>query len=721
MPFSLKYKIIYFSFLSFLISDFIVAEEVTPSKKVNNDAKVEQKTELVNLAINTSNWKCKYCPEVDDEPWHVESTTGLGLLSNDSYKFGEYNGLYKKGGFLIFDIEAMYRDDSANYFTIYANDLGLSTRSVEMEGGKQGQYKVNFEVNNINRYQLDTARTPYSGTENQTLPSGWVNGATTSAMTSLPSDLQNINYYTLRRHISVSSNIIQNARWNYDISFKRQTKEGKTPFAATIGTTFADAKSAVLAKPIDYTSDRFELTANYNNNSLNGSISFINSVFKNNYQALRWDNAFTTGANSGQISLEPDNQMQQLMLNSQYRGYNDIILTGTFSVARLTQNQSFLPYTTNTALTPVALPVNSLNARVDVINANANVNWFINKKSKIKLSFEHQEQDNLTKRATYSYVTADNAILGSNRANFPYGFRTQKLKLQSTNSLENDHKIVAGLEYALYDRSYQEVNRSAETSIWAKYANKLSSDVHYSLKVKGDTRKANSYNVLTEISPAENSQLRKYNLADKNTLKAVININFEALEALLINLNLESASNRYSNSNVGLAKSNDLAIGLDAQYSISEEITVSAYLQQSLISSTQNGSTSSGDADWSAENKDAISTIGIASNYNIIEDQLNIGFDFTHSSAIGKIMLIGSSADQFPDFVTKRNSMMIYGDYIYDENMTLKLSYRYEEYQEQNWSIDGVTQSSIDNVLTLGNVSPNYKIGVVWASVKYLF
>ncbi len=702
----MKYSIVGFSFLSLWLSDFVLADDLS---------------EGLNLSIDKSKWKCNYCPDNSDEPWFSEINSGIGFVSNDSYKFGEYNGLYKKSAFLIFDVDAMYRDEAANYFSIQAFNLGLETRSVTMQGGQQGKYNVNLSLDNINRYQLDTARTVYNGTTNQSLPATWVDGATTAAMSSLAQDLHNINYYTKRSHISLASNVIQNKKWNYDIKFNRQTKKGKTPFAAAIGSTFADAKSAVLAKPLDYTTDRFEVSAHYNHNTLNASVSLVNSVFKNNYNSLIWDNAFTTGASTGQISLEPDNQMQQLMLNSQYRGLSDIIINGSFSIAKLTQNQTFLPYTTNLALTTTALPKNSLDANVDVINANANLNWVINEKSKIKLIFEHHEQDNNTERATYSYVTADNALLGSSRANLPYSFRTQKLKMNSSYRFENKNKILTGLEYALYDRTYQEVNRAIETSIWAKYANKLSSDINYSFKVKSDRRKANSYKVLTELSPAENSQLRKYNLADKNTIKALLNVNFTAFDDLFINLNLEKSSNQYSNSNVGLAKSDDIALAIDIQYSINEALSLSSYLQQSLISSTQYGSTSAAGSDWSADNSDTISTIGLGSNYIVIEDELSIGFDFVHSSANGKISLTGATATPLPDLISKRNSLTVYGDYNYEEDITFKLSYRYEEYQEQNWNLDNVAQGSIDNVLNLGEISPNYKIGVLWTSVKYVF
>src|SRR5882757_603693 len=54
---------------------------------------------------------------------------GAGNISNSSYKFGEYNGLEQKGGFVIGNMEmhggARYDSDSATRWDFRANDLGL--------------------------------------------------------------------------------------------------------------------------------------------------------------------------------------------------------------------------------------------------------------------------------------------------------------------------------------------------------------------------------------------------------------------------------------------------------------------------------------------------------------------------------------------------------------------------------------------------------------------
>ena len=331
---------------------------------------------------------------------------------------------------------------------------------------------------------------------------------------------------------------------------------------------------------------------------------------------------------------------------------------------------------------------------------------------------EHVDE---TDRATYTYVIADTTITGTPRANFPYSFRTQKLKANTSYKLENKNRISGGLEYGLYDRTFQEVDRSTETSIWAKYAKKLSPDVNYSFKLKSSTRDANSYNVLAEVIPAENPQLRKYNLADNSVLQASFNIDFVASDRLFLNMNLDQSDTEYSNSSVGLTESDDLSISVDAQYMVSDEISVTGYIQQSAIASTQNGSSVAGSPDWSARNEDTITTIGLGLDYSVIEDELSIGFELVHTDANGEIELSGVSAAPLPDLVSQRDSIELHVDYNYNENTTYNLGYIYEVYKEENWNLDGVTQTTIDNVLGLGDLSPDYKIGAIWLSMNYQF
>ena len=98
---------------------------------------------------------------------------GVGVVDKGSYKFGEFNGLEKKGAYLNggFNVRGggSYDSDSALRWRIYGNDLGLNIRSLGAEFGEQGKFRINFGYDEIQRNQYDSYQTPYSGVGSKTL------------------------------------------------------------------------------------------------------------------------------------------------------------------------------------------------------------------------------------------------------------------------------------------------------------------------------------------------------------------------------------------------------------------------------------------------------------------------------------------------------------------------------------------------------------------------
>ena len=79
---------------------------------------------------------------------------------------------------------------------------------------------------------------------------------------------------------------------------------------------------------------------------------------------------------------------------------------------------------------------------------------------------------------------------------------------------------------------------------------------------------------------------------------------------------------------------------------------------------------------------------------------------------------------QFPDLESRLHSLRIYADYKWRKDTTVKLSYqyeRYEKYDEDDWTIDGLGPSSIPEVLLLGEQNPSYSQHVVRVSLAIRF
>lgn len=674
-----------------------------------------------DVAAITESWKCKYCPDAADAPWYFLVDAGLGVVSNDSFRFGQYNGMNEEGPFLVLDFDAQYRNGEGNYFEARGDRLGLDSRTLLMEGGKQGTYRLHFVYDQVYKFDEDTARTPYDGSSDQTLPGGWVAAPITSGFTALNSTLQDADLFTERTNIKLGAKYLQSSNLSYELNYDHQAKEGRQTFGAAIGSNFALARSALLAKPLDYTTDQVELAANYRRSGFSSRIAFSNSVFRNADDHLRWDNAFTepAGVTEGQAGTEPDNNMQQLMVTAGYTGIDKLNLSGYFSVARMTQDQDFLPYTINPALVTAALPRTSLDGEIIATTGTLKANWRLLPTSRLGVLYEYQDQDNNTDIEAYQYVTADTAIAATPRANVAYSFRTQKFKLDADHRFANKVKLDGGIRYTDIDRTFQEVDNQTETGLWIGIANSISSPLHARLKLETSKRSVDKYEQLTTLAPPENALTRKYNMADRSGDKAAVSLTYSGVARLVLNAEADYASYDYTDSDIGLTDLSESGIGFSAQYMLNKAASVTGYARRTQYESEQAGSQTVSTPDWYAVNDSTVTTAGIGANYQLIEDTLLAGVDYVYSRYTGEYGI--DNATPFPDMTSTRHAVKIYADYTVDENMTVNVSYLFEQYDQENWQIDDVYPNTIDQVLTMGNVSPDYKIGVIWASLRYRF
>jgi hypothetical protein len=92
------------------------------------------------------------------------------------------------------------------------------------------------------------------------------------------------------------------------------------------------------------------------------------------------------------------------------------------------------------------------------------------------------------------------------------------------------------------------------------------------------------------------------------------------------------------------------------------------------------------------------------------------------SQSVGDTRVSVTSTDPaFPRIKSDLDSFKLYATYKVKTDLSVRASIWRERYSSQNWAIDGVGPSTIPNVLTLGETSPEYKVNVVSVSVRYRF
>jgi hypothetical protein len=150
---------------------------------------------------------------------------------------------------------------------------------------------------------------------------------------------------------------------------------------------------------------------------------------------------------------------------------------------------------------------------------------------------------------------------------------------------------------------------------------------------------------------------------------------------------------------------------------------VHVYYSREEIKSRQAGAQSfTNPPDWSAENLDTIQTAGVGLKHALIQDKVDIGADLTRSRSVGDIRVSVTSTDPaFPGIKSDLDSFKLYATYKVKADLTVRASLWHERYSSRNWAIDAVGTSTIPNVLTLGETSPDYKVNVASLSLRYRF
>jgi hypothetical protein len=253
------------------------------------------------------------------------------------------------------------------------------------------------------------------------------------------------------------------------------------------------------------------------------------------------------------------------------------------------------------------------------------------------------------------------------------------------------------------DRTFQEVDSSDEDTFSAVYRSEVNEQLQWFLRLKTGNRKG-SYVSVAEIFPPEDILLRKYNLANRVRNSAGLSLSYLLSDSLQMSAYGDYANDDYSESEIGLQESRQSTYSLELQYRVNEMLNINVDYSTTTIESAQAGTV------WSADNKDRVNVFHGGANYELKKYKLLLGVDITLANAIGDITV--SSGDGFPSLKSTRKTITLFADYSLSDRSAVHAFFGYEDYDEENWAIDGVVPNTLTNVLTLGEVSPSYDIGM---------
>jgi len=705
-----------------------------------------------------------------------EIEIGLGYSSDDSFKFGEYNGLPKQGGFAISNLKLskyLQPDHSdTTYWNVDMKNMGLSNRSVSAEIEKIGKFRLHFNFDEIPHNRFSDGRTPFmgAGTANQTLPSSWVGASSTSGLTDLFPSLHNVDVRTQRQRLGGGFTWYLTDKWQMSGTYRHEEKDGRDSLGAVFGSNGGNPRSSILIRPIDYNTDEFNIHLGYTGQKGQYSLTYHLSLFNNKDNALLWDNPFNNpqwdpGANfsdgaRGRMSSEPDNRAWQLTLAGGYNFGMRTRLTANVSYGQMMQNQRFLPYS-SVFPTVIPLPRNSLDGEIQTLFANLDLSTRFTNRLGLTARYTYDNRDNKTPRDIYVRIAGDAAAQGglleeNARVNWPYSYRRNNLQVDVNYRLMRSSRLTVGYEFENIHRDFTEREDTNEHTGKIRFTFNPFSSAGGWIRYQHSMRRGSTYvsnepfltgvnpdyiNLLQATNPDDlypnDPLMRKFHIADRNRDQLAAAVNYYPNDELTFTLSGHYNRDDFLHTQDGLQKSENGNVSLDAGYTPSKKISFNAYVTYEnynykqrgfyhpgfvgVLTPTTDRIAKFGDNWWSMDSRDKIYTAGAGLDWNVIEKKLKVKVDFLASHARTETTphSDGLAFLPLPDLKTDLYRITMTAEYNIKKNMGLRFRYLYENFDTSDFARDLVTPDTLANVILLGNGTPNYSVHVVGISYFY--
>ena len=663
-------------------------------------------------------YSCKQC--VKYTGWRGYLDFGLGYVTDDSLRFGDYRGLEEEGGTVALDGEVHFRNLEGNYFDLYMSNLALDSREIDVRGGKQGRFEIRAGWQGIPKYRGYGAQTPFLGVggDNLTLPADWVYASSTDKMTALQDSLAPAELKLQRRIFDAGVTMMAGGNWTYNIDYQLQEKNGTRSMG---GGLFS---SALLPAPVNFSTNIFDLSLGYAGKRGQFELAYMASSFENKYASLTWRNPFSSRTVNYylQSALEPDNKFYQFSISGAFAFTPRIRISGQVSNGRASQNDAFLAYTLNPDYADLALPRSSLKGELDTSSFNLSGKLFA--KLNNRLSFtargKFDERENNTPVNLYTPIKLD-IFPGDARYNRPYSYEREQYSADLRFRAHHSIRLSAGAAQKNIDRTLQAVERSDETTFWGDVKINPSYSSQFRLKMESSSRDISDYLQLDDGGPVENPLMRKFNQADRDRDRITAEFDFMPTESLGINVSYFKAEADYTESQIGLQGSIEDSYTVNFNYAVGKQFNMYAFLTREDIDADLLNATSANAMPWRARTSDEIDTQGVGLSAHVNE-KISLGLDIVNSESKGEISVqTDDEEDPFSPLRTKLTNARLHFDHDINERWGYKLYAEYETYKTKDWALDGMGVDSIGSVLTFGEQPINYSIWYFRVQASYRF
>ena len=643
------------------------------------------------------------------------------------------------------------------YLNFDSTKTGLADQNYRLRFGRYGLVDVEFEWDQIpHLFSSNTARTPFArdgGGGTFTLASKPLTTAGTSVRNwvnanAQPLDLKlfdGIGRFKLR-YTPTPGWTFTGSYWSYDVS-------GKRALGAYIGSSPGNFNIIEQTEPISYLTHNIELGGEYAGNGWSLGLRYNASLFHNNISTLVWDNpinlsgigsACTDAANysntstgtgldpnrgpcRGRMDLYPSNQAHTWTLTGTATLPLKSQFLGTVSYGFRRQDDSFLPFTINSAITQPSLPRSSLDGDVRPTMVNATVvNRYFDRLD-LKAYYRYYDFDNRSRKVLFSdgIVLSDQAGTAAiptcnptcpeaGSRTFPYSYSKQNIGLDGGYNFTRWLTGKLGYGWERMHRDRREVLNADEHSVGPTFDIKPNSWVLFRASYRHFWRNAPNYDagrfvvVDTGDTPDDvradhNAALRKYDEAQRHRDKSSLFAQISPWDRLTLYTGLEVMSDRFPSTDIGVKNDFNYSPSIGFVYTPSDWMSLFAdynwerfdWKMTSMQRTAANEPFVPGsNRIWDSRGRDQVNTISLGSDMNLIKNLL--GFRIQYGFSLGREEIHASgatcvgctAATNLPRATSQWHELLARFEYQVHKNVALRFGYYFNHYTEQDAGVD---------------------------------
>ncbi len=660
---------------------------------------------------------------------------GLRYISDDAAKFGEYNSQNDKGWQLDGNVDLEQRDfedGSAEYYKLRASSLGTQARELAVEGGKQGDYKLDFNYERMQRQVWGDFNTPYqqvNGGAELSLPVADPTQGVDKDVTYLASFIGSDQLQMERERIGLGGQKQFGKGWTFDADFQHETKQGHKDYSLYAS---GGSQPVIFALPIDYTTDTLDLSLEYAAQDYQVQIAYAISAFASELQSTTLDNPYNDGQD--RLAQDPDNLYQMLSLNGNYRVTPKTRANLFVAYSRAEQDEALLPQGVNGV--PAAAnetPRTTAETEMNKLIARLGINSRISRELTLAAKYNYQENNSESDPFTTSYLGWDNGFPRPPATAPDFDTTWQSLELDGSYRLPNRSKLRAGYSREEIERPDQDREKTDEDIYWLSWKTPMRSAFSATLKYSYADRDGSindADNISSIVKGSAQTQHAdgsvRYTVADRVQNKYQINANYALSSVASVGAMLQLWNDDYAHTAFGLRELDGELYTLSLALRPSRSYGVSVYT--GLQRFTYDQQSNAGTFIWNQQTEDRSLIAGLDLDWEAIPNRLALKLGYRYTDTRGEIDQQRDDADPvtpLADLESRVHTLELSGEYFLDMQTTLLARAVYEDYDSKNWAFDGfggiVDTGSGTNYLGGGMDSPNHHAGVVELGLRYQF